>query len=218
VSLVTATADRAAEFIIADWQAQSAGSGLLAEHGAAAGEPDGGRAVSSEADYVASALADLGLLTDTSADATDRDPAALARATPGLAAAATAIISDWQANVRQLVKKENVTRRSIARVVSFDEDSLALVLTIGVFGQAAAPGATDDDGNAALGLLLESLFGAGLLRDIGARIRQDLAERIGRLFAAEAERFVAIIDAAGVPSEGLASELLQASDLLEEAR
>jgi len=216
VSLVTAAADRAAELVLADWQAQPAGIGLLAEHGAIR-KPDGSSAARGDADFVASALADLGLLTDSS-DGSDRDPAALARATPGLAAAAAVVISDWQDHVRQLVKDENVTRRSIARVVSFDEESLALVLTIAVLGQAATPASTDDNGSAALRLLLESLFGAGLLRDMGTRIRQDLGERVGQLYEVEAERFFAIIDSAGLPEESVASDLLQASSTLEEAR
>ncbi|HUB39331.1 MAG TPA: GTPase [Streptosporangiaceae bacterium] len=215
VSLVTATADRAAELVVAQWQQQPAGSGLLTDHGAAASS-----ARSSEADYVASALADLGLVSDASTDAADRDPAALARATSGIAAAAAAAVRAWQEHIRRLVKDENVTRRSIARVVSFDEESLALVLTMGILGSAAQADVERDGalGGAVLQQLLESLFGAGLLRDIGARIRLDLRERVGQLFGVEAERFFAIIDAAGVLDDSAVSELLQAGDALEAAR
>jgi hypothetical protein len=188
---------------------------LLAEQGAATSS-----AVPSEADYLASALADLGLVSDASADAANRDPAALARATAGLAGAASAAVGAWQEHIRMLVKDENVTRRSIARVVSFDEESLALVLTIGVLGSAAPAEAAPDAavGGAVPQQLLESLFGAGLLRDIGARIRQDLRERVGELFGVETERFFAIIDSAGVLEDGAASELLQAGYALEGAR
>lgn len=214
VSLVTATADRAAELVVGQWQQQPAGSGLLADQGAAANS-----AVPSEADYVASALADLGLVSDISTDAGSRDPAALARATAGLADAAAVAVSAWQEYIRGLVKDENVTRRSIARVVSFDEESLALVLTIGVLGSAAP---ADAERDAAVGAvpqqLLESLFGAGLLRDIGARIRLDLRERVGQLFGVEEERFFAIINSAGVLEDSAASELLQAGYALEAAR
>jgi hypothetical protein len=215
VSLVTATADRAAELVVAQWQQQPAGRGLLADHGAAASS-----ARPSEADYVATALADLGLVSDASADAGDRDPAALARATAGIAGAAAAAVRTWQEHIRRLVKEENVTRRSIARVVSFDEESLALVLTIGVLGSTAPADAGPDAalGGAVLQQLLESLFGAGLLRDIGARIRLDLGERVGQIFGVEAERFFAIIDSVGVLEDSAASELLQAGDALEAAR
>jgi len=220
VSLVTATADRAAERVVADWQQQPAGSALLADNGVPASGPDASSAVPSEADFVASALADLGLVSEASPDAADRDPAALARATAGLAPAAAAAVRAWQANIRRLVKDENVTRRSIARVVSFDEESLALVLTIGVLSSATPAHAGDDAaaGSAVLQQLLESLFGSGLLRDIGARIRLDLRERVGQLFGVEAERFFAIIDSAGVLEDGAASELLQAGYALEAAR
>ena len=53
---------------------------------------------------------------------------------------------------------------------------------------------------------------------MGARVRQDLRDRVGRLFEEEALRFFAIIDAAGAPEETAATELLQASYALEEAR
>ncbi len=66
--------------------------------------------------------------------------------------------------------------------------------------------------------LLESLFGAGLLRDIGARVRLDLRERVGRLFVAETDRFFAIITSVGTLDDGVASELLQAGYALEGAR
>ena len=228
VSLITATADRAAELAVSGWQEQPAGSSLLAEHGATGRRPDGSSAGLTEADFVAAALADLGLVSGTGADGGDHDPAALARATARLAAAATTAVSDWQEHVRQQVRQENVTKRSIARVVSFDDESLALVLTMGVLGSAAssptstkpasAGSASTGSANLAVPQLLESLFGAGLLRDMGARVRQDLRERVSRLFGAEAERFFAIIDSVGVLDDGAAGELLQAGDALEGAR
>jgi hypothetical protein len=217
VSMVAASADRAAELVISGWRQRPAGAGLLAEQGAAASKRN---AAQNEADYVASALADLGLVSDASADVRDRDPAELARATAGLAqAAATAVIA-WQKHVRQLVRDENVTKRSVARVISFDEESLALVLTIGILGAAPPADRAPDAaaGGAVLQRLLESLFGAGLLRDIGTRIRQDLRERVSQLFEAEAERYFGIIDSAGMPDDGAARELLQAGYALEAAR
>ena len=66
--------------------------------------------------------------------------------------------------------------------------------------------------------LLTELFGAGLLRDMGARVRQDLHERVSGLFEAEARRYFAIIDSAGIPAETAAAELLEAGYALEAAR
>jgi hypothetical protein len=66
--------------------------------------------------------------------------------------------------------------------------------------------------------LLTSLIGAGQLREITARARHDLHERIGLLLAEEAHRFAEIVAAAGAPDAGLAVELRQASIALEGAR
>ena len=117
-----------------------------------------------------------------------------------------------------LVQAENVTKRSIARVVSFDDESLALVLTIGILGYGADDTASSEEAGAAPQRLLTSLFGAGLLRDIGARARLDLHDRISLLFAEEMLRFIQIIDSAGAPDDSVPSELYQASYALEAAR
>ncbi len=230
-SLVTAVAGRAAESVVASWQYQSAGASLLSELDAAASRPAGG--AGREDDFVASALADLGLAGDGTGS-NRRDSATLSRPTAALAAAASAAVSSWQAHVLDMVRAENVTKRSIARVVSFDDESLALALTIGVL--ASAPAAAPASGDVAVEAgaraeadvsgyrsavpqqLLTSLFGAGLLRDMGTRVRQDLRERVTVLFRAEAWRFFEVLDSAGVPDETAATELLQAGYALEGAR
>jgi hypothetical protein len=138
-----------------------------------------------------------------------------------------------------MVRAENVTKRSIARVVSFDDEALALALTIAVLAapgaghaSAPAPAAAAATGDAEAGAggvaetdpsvvpqrLLASLFGAGLLRDMGNRVRQDLRERVTVLFRAEAWRFFEVLDSAGVPDQTAATELLQAGYALEGAR
>jgi hypothetical protein len=216
-SLVVAAAGRAAEEVVRSWQDQPAGANLLGELDAAARNRTPGDGLS-EADFVATALADLGLATDPAVENGRPDSAALARPTAGLAEAASAAVVGWQDHVLELVRAENVTKRSIARVVSFDEESLALVLTIAVLTPVADGEDTSDDTDGAPERLLASLFGAGLLRDIGARVRLDLRERVGEMFRAEARRFFEIIDSAGVPDETAATELLQAGYALEGAR
>lgn len=116
----------------------------------------------------------------------------------------------------QLVKAENVTKRSVARVVSFDEESLALVLTIGMLGYGGT--VVSEVASAVPQRLLASLFGAGQLRDLSARARLDLRERISLLFDEELERFASIIDAAGAPDGEAADALREAADYLEVAR
>jgi hypothetical protein len=132
--------------------------------------------------------------------------------------AAARQVSLWHEHVLDRVRAENVTKRSIARVVSFDEESLALVLTFAVLAGAEAGADASEDAAAAPQQLLASLFGAGLLRDMGARLRADLGDRVAVLFDAEARRFLEVIDSAGVPDESAATELLQAGYALEAAR
>ena len=225
-ALLAAVADRAAEDSAASWQQHPAGAALLAGLSA---EPDAG---SAGARYLAAALADLGLADTAGSEGAEQPPdaAALARSSPAYAAKAARVVSDWQDFVLQLVQAENVTKRSIARVVSFDEESLALVLTIGVLGFSpgadADPGPGPGNGDAELAQstsaipqrLLTSLFGAGLLRDIGARARLDLHDRVSLLFDVEIGRFSQVLDAAGVPDESAAAQLYEASYALEGAR
>jgi hypothetical protein len=131
---------------------------------------------------------------------------------------AARVVASWQHHVRQLVRAENVTKRSIARVASFDDESLALVLSIGVLSYEATDAAAADGAFGVPQQMLTELFGAGLLRDMGSRIRQDLRERVTGLFEAEARRYFAVIDSTGIPQEAEVAELLEASDALEAAR
>jgi len=66
--------------------------------------------------------------------------------------------------------------------------------------------------------LLTTLFGAGLLRDLGARARLDLHDKISLLFDEEMQRFGEIINDAGAPDDTSATQLRQASIALEAAR
>jgi energy-coupling factor transporter ATP-binding protein EcfA2 len=149
---------------------------------------------------------------------------ALSRSSPDLARRAAQAISSWQDHVMHLVQAENVTKRSVARVVSFDDESLALVLTVGLlgFGAGTGGGAVGDGAaegtGAAAHRLLSSLFGPGPLRDISTKAREDLRERIRLLFDEEMLRFAELIDAEGVPDEAAAVQLYQATYSLEVVR
>jgi energy-coupling factor transporter ATP-binding protein EcfA2 len=147
---------------------------------------------------------------------------ALSRSSPDLARRAAQAISSWQDHLMHLVQAENVTKRSIARVVSFDDESLALVLTVGLLGFGAGTAAGESTAaegtGAAAHRLLSSLFGPGPLRDIAAKAREDLRERIRLLFDEEMLRFAELIDAEGVPDEAAAVQLYQATYSLEVVR
>jgi hypothetical protein len=118
----------------------------------------------------------------------------------------------------RLVKAESVTKRSVARVMSFDDDSLATVLIVAMLGQRDADSAPAEGTSAVPQLLLTSLFGAGPLREIGTKARADLRERMSRLFDEEMLRFVEVIDSAGTLDDAAAVRLYQATYSLEMAR
>jgi energy-coupling factor transporter ATP-binding protein EcfA2 len=215
-TLVGSLADRAAEDTVATWQQGPAGAALVGEFAeAAAGQPEG-------SPFAAPAGLDF-IPTAKAAPPPERSSgppgiAALARSSPDLATRSARVISAWQDHVMQLVRDENVTKRSVARVVSFDEESLALVLTIGMLGYGAGDGPVTDGTSAVPQRLLTSLFGAGRLRDLSASARTDLHQKIRLLFDEETRRFSEIVNAAGAPQDTTAVQLDQAVYALEAAR
>jgi energy-coupling factor transporter ATP-binding protein EcfA2 len=214
-SLVASIADRAAEDAAAAWQRDPAGAELLAEVARATAAGGANGSGGAQAGMTAGAAAGWPQATP----AASRDGIApMARSSPDLTRRSARAISAWQDHVIHLVQAENVTKRSIARVVTFNDESLALVLTVGVLGYGAGDVTVSEGTGAVPQRLLTSLFGAGLLRDIGARARHDLHDRISLLFAEEMLRFTAIIDSAGVPDETAATRLHEASYSLEAAR
>jgi energy-coupling factor transporter ATP-binding protein EcfA2 len=130
----------------------------------------------------------------------------------------TRAVSSWQDHVLQLIRTEGVTKRSVAKVVSFDEEALSLVLMIGLFGYGTSDVAVEEGTSALPQRLLKALFGAESLRGMGAKARADLRSRIGMLFDEEAIRFSQALDAAGIPDETTAVQLYQATYNLEVAR
>ena len=225
-SLVASVANRAAEDAVARWRVHPAGGMLL--EGLSAETPD--RIYDSE--FAAEAGLTFGEAAaldegpggearpgHTGMDALRQQGAdALGRSAPDLARRTARAISAWQDYVMHLVKAENVTKRSIARVVSFDEEPLALVLTIGLLGYGAGGDAVNEGTSVVPQHLLTSLFGAGPLRDIAASARTDLHDRISLLFDEEMSRFTQTVDAAGVPDEISAAQLRQVAVTLEKAR
>jgi energy-coupling factor transporter ATP-binding protein EcfA2 len=218
-SLITSVADRAAESCLAGWREHPAGGALLGRLAAATG-PAGwqGSEFAAEADLIfgwdpGGTGAAQGPLDDENTSPRER-AAALGRSSADLATRAARAVSAWQDQVTHLVHAENVTKRSIAKAVSLDDDSLATVLMIGLLGSAE-----DENSTAAIpGRLLASLFGAGPLRDIVARTRADLRHRITLIFDEEMRRFAEVIDAVGTPDAMAGLQLYQATYALEVAR
>ncbi len=215
-SLLISEADRAAEDSVSRWRNLPAGAALLDQ--LAAGE-DGDAWGGSQF------AADAGLIfgldpaeAGAPQDGPEQAAAALGRASADLPTRAARAVSSWQDQVLRAVKAENVTKRSIARLINFDDESLATVLMIGLLVQKA-PGADDEE--SMIGIpqrLLTSLFGAGPLRDVAKRARADLLDRISLIFDEEMLRFSKIISEAEVPDAGAAVQLYQATYALEVTR
>ncbi len=223
-ALVISLADRAAEDAMERWQASPAGVGLLAQAQEAFSKDgkDLRALIGSKPSY--SSLRHWegdhkwgfpGSQLDLAAALPEGGADALARSSGDLAGRAARAVTGWQDYLLNLVQTENLTKRSISRVGSFDPDALSLVLTIGVL---SAPGEGPDGAGAVSAQLLTSLFGAGLMRDIGGKARQDLRERIGVLYSEEALRYTTLVDALGPLDEGASADLYQASYSLESAR
>ena len=223
-SLILSVADRAAEESVRRWRNHPAGVALLDAFAAAE---------ASESWTGSQFAADAGLIFGTAeampADVPDADgdsPAGplrqatlpLAHSSADLQTRAVRAVSAWQDDVMRLVKAESVTKRSVARVMSFDDDSLATVLIVAMLGQRDADAAPAEGTGAVPQLLLTSLFGAGPLREIGSKARADLRERVRRLFDEEMLRFVEVIDSAGTLDDAAAVRLYQATYSLEMAR
>ena len=223
-SLILSVGDRAAEESVRRWRNHPAGGALL----------DAFAAAEASQSWTGSQFAaDAGLIFGTSVDAIQDVPDAdgaslagplrqatlpLARSSADLPTRAARAVSAWQDHVMRLVKAESVTKRSVARVMSFDDDSLATVVIVAMLGQRDADGAPAEGTGAVPQLLLTSLFGAGPLREIGAKARADLRERMRRLFDEEMLRFVEVIDSAGTLDDAAAVRLYQATYSLEMAR
>jgi energy-coupling factor transporter ATP-binding protein EcfA2 len=143
---------------------------------------------------------------------------ALGHVSPELSRRVTRAVSSWQDHVLQLIRTEGVTKRSVAKVVSFDEEALSLVLMIGLLGYGTSDVPVEGGTSAVPQRLLKSLFGAESLRGMGAKARADLRSRIGMLFDEEAIRFGQALDAVGIPDEATAVQLYQATYNLEVAR
>jgi hypothetical protein len=214
-SLITSVADRAAEDTVNGWRAQPAGTALLDQLGASSDDDWDGSQLAADARLI------FGLDEGAAGETAERpqDPGtALARASADLATRAGRDVGAWQEQVLRLVKAENVTKRSIARAVNFDDESLATLLMVGLMGSGVPEAEADESATAIPHRLLTSLFGSGPLRDVTIRARADLLDRIQLIFDEETLRFSKIIARTEVPDANAAVQLYQAAYALEVTR
>jgi energy-coupling factor transporter ATP-binding protein EcfA2 len=146
------------------------------------------------------------------------EAAELGVASPELDRHATRAISAWQEYIADLVRTEGVTKRSVAKFISFDEEALSLVLMVGLLGFGTSDVAVREGTSAVPQRLLKGIFGAESLRSMSAKARADLRGRVGVLFDEEAIRFGQVLDMAGVPDETAPVQLYQATYDLEAVR
>ncbi|RMI31623.1 AAA family ATPase [Actinomadura harenae] len=142
----------------------------------------------------------------------------LGEVSPELSRRVSRAVSSWQDHVQELVRTEGVTKRSVAKIVSFDTEALALVLMIGLLGYGTSEVNVEGGTSAVPQRLLKALFGAESLRGMSAKARADLRSRIAMLFDEEGLRFGQALDSAGIPDETVPVRLYQAVYNLEVAR
>ncbi|GAB2835581.1 dynamin family protein [Actinocorallia aurea] len=142
----------------------------------------------------------------------------LGHVSPELSRRITRAVSGWQDHVLELVRTHGVIKRSIAKLVSFDEEALSVVLMVGIFGYGTSDVVVEGGTSAVPQRLLKSLFGPESLRGMSAKAKADLRSRITMLFDEESLRFSQALDQADIPDESLAVALYQATYNLEVAR
>jgi hypothetical protein len=128
------------------------------------------------------------------------------------------MVGAWQEHVVSLIRTGGVAKRSVAKVVAFDEEALSLVFMVGLLGYGNSDVATTSGTTTLPERLLRGVLGAEALRTAGTRARTDLRARVSVLFDEETLRYVQALDEAGIPDEAAAKRLYQAAYNLEVAR
>jgi energy-coupling factor transporter ATP-binding protein EcfA2 len=209
-SFIVSVADRTAEHVDSTWRGDPAGAVLLAD---AVAERARGEHAKQVFESVFGTGSSAGVADTTQA-------AAFSRSAPDLSLRADRAVAAWQDHVTRLAKAED--QRPAARRISFDDETLGLVVLVAMLGEDA-PGA-EAPGSAGAGIyteprqLLTSVFGAGILAAIIAKAREDLQDRVRLLLEEEMVRFIEVIDAAGPCDDVAAIRLYQAEYSLEAVR
>ena len=107
-------------------------------------------------------------------------------------------VREWQRGVLEMVRTEGADRRSTARFLAFGVNGLSVALMVVVFAHTAGVTGAEAGiagGSAVLGQkLLEAVFGDQAVRRLADHAREDLGERVATLYAAESDRYLAVLD------------------------
>ena len=115
------------------------------------------------------------------------------RSSAGLSGEVAELARAWQGDVFDLVSAEAAGKRATARFASLGVNGVGLAVMVAVF--ASTGGLTGAEivvagGTTAVSQrLLEAIFGDQAIRTLAARARENLLERVTRLYDAEAERY-----------------------------
>ena len=214
-SFIVSIADRAAEHVNGSWRGSPAGTVLLED--AAADRARG--------EY-AKQVFESAFGTGTAEPSEAGQATAFSRSSPDLPLRAARAVGAWQEHLARLVEAEDP--RPGAKRISFDDESLGLVVLVAMLGQDA-PGAasingipiTEDEGTSIYTeprRLLASVYGTGMLAGMLAKARADLIHRVRLLLDEEMVRYVEVIESAGPCDDVAAIRLYQAEYSLEAVR
>lgn len=144
--------------------------------------------------------------------------AAWDRRSPDVDAAARQLVQGWQGAVLQLVRREAAGKRSSAKLLSYGVNGAGAALMVLVFAhtgeltgaEVAVAGGTSVVGHK----LLEALLGDQAVRELAAKARADLRERIRALFQVQQQRYLDVIETDTTTPR----DVQAAADAVEKAR
>lgn len=117
----------------------------------------------------------------------------LAKASPGLSQDIERMVRDWQGEVLDLVRSEGRDRRTTARIAAYGVNGIGVILMLVAFAHTGGLIGAEvgiAGGTAVLAQkVLEAIFGDQAVRDMAAKARARLLERVAELYAAEQARF-----------------------------
>ncbi|MEU1808132.1 ABC transporter [Micromonospora aurantiaca (nom. illeg.)] len=146
----------------------------------------------------------------------------LAHPSADLPERAEQLVRDWQRGVLELVRVEGGDRRFVARTAAYAVNATGLAVMIGVFASTAfIPTGLEvaaGTGTAVAGqTVLQAIFGDQAVRNLARKARVDLLDRVGKLLAEEAARYLSRTEAER-PAASTGAALRWAAVEVERAR
>ncbi|WP_406831502.1 GTPase domain-containing protein [Pedococcus sp. KACC 23699] len=122
----------------------------------------------------------------------------MAKTSPQFTEAVERLVRDWQGELLDLVRSEGKDRRTTARIAAYGLNGIGVILMLVVFAHTGGLIGAEvgiAGGTAVLAQkVLEAIFGDQAVRDMAARARTRLLERVRDLYAAEQLRYDAALE------------------------